>query len=151
MNKEITDLKQQIDELKLENSNKQDYIDKLECGMVSFECAECDALKEQIDELKVIVDNKNNYIDKLRDDSRVAQELYERQMLIIRFQGSPGEPDITKWCKCDTCELWSPKRELKPLANDDNILICMSCQNSYNEIPEGHPPDFPQMAHGNTN
>ena len=38
-------LKEELKELKEEKTNQQDYIDKLECGKVVFECAECDYKK----------------------------------------------------------------------------------------------------------
>ena len=50
--KENEELKEEIVKLKEEKSNQQDYIDKLECGKVVFECAECDELKEENEEIK---------------------------------------------------------------------------------------------------
>ena len=60
------DLKKEITKLKEEISNLKDYNDKLECGLVTFECAECDSLKEQNEKLKAEID-----------------ELEEKQVILI--------------------------------------------------------------------
>ena len=63
---ETKDLKEQNEKLKEEISNLKDYNDKLECGLVTFECAECDSLKEQNEKLKAEID-----------------ELEEKQVILI--------------------------------------------------------------------
>ena len=68
------ELQEQIVELKEEISNLKDYNDKLECGLVTFECAECDSLKEQNEKLKA----EN---EKIRDEHKKFDEIWKTECI----------------------------------------------------------------------
>lgn len=120
-------LRKENKELKETISNKQDYIDKLECGQVVFECAECDELKAELeykkncwDPMKVcrdLLENTKyrpdnhgefvNYIQLLEKENKKIKQFCQRGRVAER--NSPLE------------EMYL--REAGLMFNDDNELV----------------------------